>query len=885
MATAITNHRNALMHRPSLINRIFCLPIWLATEGRIGIFVCFCYLLQACANQSVEENSPLKVSDPKLPVELITEQPDIVTPIGLAIDQDDALYVLESHTHSPPKDYPGPSFDHIKRGTDTNGDGRPDSWTVFADSIVNGANMAFDPEGELYVTAKNVVWAFKDTDGDGISDEKRQLVSMPLPEYVYDHAGILGIAIGEDGWVYLSRGNLGSKYWRIAGTDDSTIDGYGEGGLIFRCKSDGSSLEKLATGFWNPFDLKFSREGRLFATDNDPDSRGPNRLLEIVPGGDYGFKCLYGGSGLHPYVAWNGELPGTLPMAAPLGEAPCALIDASFTNFGNDYEGNILVNVWEEKNIVRIPLNPSGSSVKGKGDVWLQGDDTFHPVALATDSKGNLYITDWVKREYPNHLEGKIWRISNPDQGLFPQKKPSKINRFTDRNRSFDELSDALLSGDPYEQAIARYRLKGAEYEAQVQELSRNANPLMRLQAVLIWQKNTTIPDKLSLERLLSDEDDEVLKATLMYIGSKQRTDLKSALNQVLASGKIGPDLFDIWLATVEHLQAEFMQNYASKSGISADKIKQKLPEAFIETLISDNTIPEATRALAIPRLKNPLEKQEMLLNEFRKAQNEAFKLALVKALKNSREDHILSDLLRLAKDKQASASLRAQAIIAIPAGKPQYCSDITILISQGNELVQQAATRYVCSCQNVEEIEAAIAKIADPDTRNRALSIWNLCTGKTAGRPATTEVWAQFVDGSGNSQRGRLVFESTYSQCQSCHQIEGWGGIYGPGLSHVGSSKSRTQLVNAILQPSLEIAPEWQGWYVIDEKGNKHLGRQIDVHFNRAELMNLAGGFDNYDNPQDYGIMKESLMPEGLQHALTKDEFNDLIAYLESLK
>ena len=49
----------------------------------------------------------------------------------------------------------------------------------------------------------------------------------------------------------------------------------GEGGNIFCCRPDGSGLRRAATGFWNPFHLCFDAFGRLFAVDNDPDSRPP----------------------------------------------------------------------------------------------------------------------------------------------------------------------------------------------------------------------------------------------------------------------------------------------------------------------------------------------------------------------------------------------------------------------------------------------------------------------------------------------------------------------------------------------------------------------------------------------------------------------------------
>ncbi len=114
------------------------------------------------------------------------------------------------------------------------------------------------------------------------------------------------------GNVYFGLGeNLGASY-RLIGRTERHSAGGGEGGNIYRCQPDGTQLERVATGFWNPFHVAFDVFGRLFAVDNDPDSRPPCRLLHIVDGGDYGYRFRNGRKGLHPFTAWNGELPGTL---------------------------------------------------------------------------------------------------------------------------------------------------------------------------------------------------------------------------------------------------------------------------------------------------------------------------------------------------------------------------------------------------------------------------------------------------------------------------------------------------------------------------------------------------------------------------------------------
>ncbi len=90
--------------------------------------------------------------------------------------------------------------------------------------------------------------------------------------------------------------------------------------------------------------------------------------------------------------------------------------------------------------------------------------------------------------------------------------------------------------------------------------------------------------------------------------------------------------------------------------------------------------------------------------------------------------------------------------------------------------------------------------------------------------------------------------------------------------------------MANAILYPSKEIAPEWQGWYVQDSSGDVHQGMQIDVNLEYVELMNSSGEFDKYTDPTSNGVMKEFLMPANLHNELTGVEFNDLITYLKTL-
>ena len=46
-------------------------------------------------------------------ITLLLQDPDIVTPTGIAVDNDDRIWVIENHTHARQDDYPGPDVDRL----------------------------------------------------------------------------------------------------------------------------------------------------------------------------------------------------------------------------------------------------------------------------------------------------------------------------------------------------------------------------------------------------------------------------------------------------------------------------------------------------------------------------------------------------------------------------------------------------------------------------------------------------------------------------------------------------------------------------------------------------------------------------------------------------
>ncbi len=74
-----------------------------------------------------------------------------------------------------------------------------------------------------------------------------------------------------------------------------------------------------------------------------------------------------GRKGVHPFTAWNGELPGTLPMTAGTGEAPSGVLAYESDMLPKEFYGALLVTSWGDHRIDRFRLEPHGASFRATG--------------------------------------------------------------------------------------------------------------------------------------------------------------------------------------------------------------------------------------------------------------------------------------------------------------------------------------------------------------------------------------------------------------------------------------------------------------------------------------------------------------------------------------
>src|ERR1041384_6922658 len=372
--------------------------VCLLLRGFIRVFiplVAHAALAANVAQRSVTPHAPLdcppelKFHQPGVKLTLVAEHPQVMTPTGIDVDPQGRVWVVPSRTHFRPEDYPGPAHDEIVVLSNPDATGRMQSRSVFYNLTKYTMDLERGPDGWVYLAKPRRLLRVKDTDGDGRGDREETIATLKT-ESDYPHNGMSGLAWHPSGDLIFALGENMWKDWTLVASDGTTIRGIGEGG-IFRCKPDGSQLRRIAKGFWNPFGVCVRADGEIFAADNDPGNRPPCRLLNIVEGGDYGYQRAYGEAPFHPFVCWDGELRGPLPMVCQTGEAPCGIAPLG---------GGLLVPSWADNRIDFFALERRGASYGAQRIEMVSGSEMFRPTCMVRAGEGVYYLADWVFGSY-----------------------------------------------------------------------------------------------------------------------------------------------------------------------------------------------------------------------------------------------------------------------------------------------------------------------------------------------------------------------------------------------------------------------------------------------------------------------------------------------------
>ncbi len=416
--------------------------------------------IEAASDEGEQAIARFKVPE-GLNLSLFAAEPLLANPVAFAIDPQGKFYVVETFRHHQGvtdtrghmnwldddlairtipervamyrkylgeqgvQDY-SQADDRIRLVEDTDGDGKADKATVFADGFTSpetGLGAGVLPVGnDVWYTCIPDLWRLRDTNGDGKADE-RQSVATGFGL----HVGFLGhdlhgLIVGPDGRLYFSLGDRGLNVTTFDGRKLSNPDS----GAILRCDLDGRNLEIFANGLRNPQELAFDEQGNLFTVDNNSDSGDKARLVHLVEGGDSGWRI--GWQFIERPNArgpWNSEKMWEprndaqpaflLPPLVNLSDGPSGLAYNPGTALRASERGQFFLADFRgtagSSGIRTFSVKPSGASYVLADQEQFVWGMAVTDVGFGPD--GALYATDWVNG-WDKPAKGRIYRLADP---------------------------------------------------------------------------------------------------------------------------------------------------------------------------------------------------------------------------------------------------------------------------------------------------------------------------------------------------------------------------------------------------------------------------------------------------------------------------------------
>jgi len=381
---------------------------------------------------------------PGFTVEVVASEPDIVNPVAMTFDERGRVWITESLEY--PRRSPGPGRDRVKVLEDTDGDGKADKFTVFAEGLNIPSGIAVGHGGVWVANAPDILF-LRDTDGDGKADRREVVVTGFGRDDTHELPNSL--TWGPDGWLYGWNGVFNRSHVNHRGkTYDFTC-------AIFRIHPRTREFELFCEGTSNPWGIAWDTEGSAFASACVID-----HLWHLSETGYYHRQ-----GGPYPPFTWKIE---SIVAHKHQQAAYCGIHFYDSDAYPAAYRERLFMGNIHGNSINMDRLRRQGSTYEGlaEPDFLAANDAWFMPVSQQTGPDGSLYILDWYDRYHCyqdanrdpdgiDRLKGRLYRVR---YGSTPRRAGFDLGKASD-----DALIDLLGSANGYDRDTARRLLSERE--------------------------------------------------------------------------------------------------------------------------------------------------------------------------------------------------------------------------------------------------------------------------------------------------------------------------------------------------------------------------------------------------------------------------------------
>jgi len=233
------------------------------------------------------------------------------------------------------------------------------------------------------------------------------------------------------------------------------------------------------------------------------------------------------------------------------------------------------------------------------------------------------------------------------------------------------------------------------------------------------------------------------------------------------------------------------------------------------------------------------------------------------------------------AMDDATAANLLVWRFDQLPTDLKPMAINAMVLSKASARALLDAIGDGKIALQNMNENHArAIGDLNDAALTRRLADVWGTIRNKRD--PERVRVAAEykklFLSRGGDPVKGWKLFDA---KCAQCHTIYGRGGNVGPDITGVGRDNLDLLLSN-VLDPSLVIGKPYYVYVARKKHGTSVSGLLVEDSDRQVVLKDPTGQFVVPRSELARLVQQNiSMMPEGLENTMSKDEFCDLIAFL----